>query len=86
MTDEEKPTLQPATDDELKDSLSFGLRFAGRKRVHAADDFMARIAAENLVQHLQRSGYVHVMRNIANIIPLEESWLSSCRCRSAGRS
>ncbi len=58
MTDEEKPTLQPATDDELKDSLSFGLRFAGRKRVHAADDFMARIAAENLVQHLQRSGYV----------------------------
>ncbi len=58
MADEEKPTLRPATDDELKDSLSFGLRFAGRKRVHAADDFMARIAAENLVQHLQRSGYV----------------------------
>ncbi len=58
MTDEEKPTLLPATDDELKDSLSFGLRFAGRRRLHTADDLMARIAAEHLVQHLQRSGYV----------------------------
>lgn len=58
MADEEKPTLLPATDDELKDSLSFGLRFAGRRRLHIADDLMARIAAEHLVQHLQRSGYV----------------------------
>ena len=58
MTDDGTPTLLPATDEELKDSLSFGLRFVGRKRVHAADDFMARIAAEHLVQHLQRSGYV----------------------------
>ena len=58
MTDDDKPTLQLATDDEVKDSLSFGLRFVGRKRVHVADHLIAGIAAEHLVQHLQRSGYV----------------------------
>ena len=39
-------------------SLSFALRYAGRKRVHSADDVMARVTAEQLVQHLQRCGYV----------------------------
>ena len=62
MTDDDKLTLQPATDDELKDSLSFGLQFAGRKRVHVADNFTARIAAEHLVRHLQQSGYVVMKR------------------------
>jgi len=50
--------LSPATREELISSLSFALRFAGRKRVHKADDFMARIAAEHLVDHLARSGFV----------------------------
>ena len=36
----------------------FALRYAGRKRVHTADDIMARVTAERLVQHLQRCGYV----------------------------
>jgi ubiquinone/menaquinone biosynthesis C-methylase UbiE len=34
------------------------LRFHGRKRVHDADEMMARITAERLVEHLERSGYV----------------------------
>lgn len=65
MTDDDKLTLQPATDDELKDSLSFGLQFAGRKRIHAADNFIARIASEHLMKHLQRSGYVVMKRRAA---------------------
>jgi hypothetical protein len=52
------PNLRPATRDELTQSLSFALRFSGRKRVHDADETMARITAERLVGHLERSGYV----------------------------
>jgi len=52
------PNLRPATRDELTQSLSFALRFNGRKRVHDADEVMARITAERLVEHLERSGYV----------------------------
>jgi len=85
MTDDDKRTLHPATAAELEDTLSFALRYAGRRRVHTADDVMARVTAERLVQHLERSGYVHVMRNIANISSLEHLW-PSYPCRSAGRS
>jgi hypothetical protein len=52
------PNLRPATRDELRQSLSFALRFNGRKRVHDADETMARITAERLVEHRERSGYV----------------------------
>ena len=83
---DDKRTLHPATAAELEETLSFALRYAGKLRVHTADDVMARVTAERLVAHLERSGYVHVMRNIANTISLEDSWLSSCRYRSAGRS
>jgi hypothetical protein len=48
----------PVTRDELTRSLSFALRFNGRKRLHDADEIMARITAERLVEHLERSGYV----------------------------
>ena len=56
MTDNDERTLHPATAAELAESLSFALRYAGRKRVHTADDVMARVTAERLVQHLERSG------------------------------
>ncbi len=68
MTDEDKRTLHPATAAELEESLSFALRYAGKKRVHSADDVMARVTAERLVQHLERSGYV-LMRRPAAIAP-----------------
>ena len=61
MTDADKRDLVPATAAEVEESLSFGLRYAGKRRVHTADDVMARVTAERLVQHLQRCGYV-VMR------------------------
>ncbi len=58
MSDEEKAALRPASAQEIEESLSFALRFEGRKRVRHADEAMARITAERLVQHLERSGYV----------------------------
>ncbi len=50
--------LRPATADEIAQTLSFALQYEGRKRVHHADNVMARITAERLVRHLERSGFV----------------------------
>ncbi len=50
--------LRPATADEIEQSLVFALRFNGRKRVHQGDEFMAKITAERLVEHLERAGFV----------------------------
>jgi hypothetical protein len=60
VTDE--ALLRPATPEEIAESLSFALRYDGRRRVHHADEAMARITAERLVQHLERSGYVLMRR------------------------
>ena len=62
MSGGEKAALRPASAQEIEVSLSFALRFDGRKRVRHADEAMARIAAERLVQHLERSGYVLLMK------------------------
>ncbi|HET8997371.1 MAG TPA: hypothetical protein VFN42_11960 [Acetobacteraceae bacterium] len=51
-------TLRPAQPDEIAEALAFALRYEGRKRVHHADDVMARITAERLVRHLERCGFV----------------------------
>ena len=50
--------LTPATREDLIATLSFGLQFTGRKRTHHVDSFMARVAAEHLVDHPARSGFV----------------------------
>ena len=62
MSDDDKLGLRPASALEIQESLSFALRYAGRKRVHHADDAMARITAERLVEHLELSGYVLMKR------------------------
>jgi hypothetical protein len=49
----EDPSLRPATTDEIMSALSFALLFQGRKRVHHADDIMAKITAERLTKHLK---------------------------------
>jgi hypothetical protein len=54
--------LRPASPAEIADSLSFALRYDGRRRVHHADDAMACITAERLVAHLARSGFVIMKR------------------------
>jgi hypothetical protein len=50
--------LRLAEPQDVADALAFALRYAGRKRVHHADDIMARITADRLVQHLKDAGYV----------------------------
>ena len=53
--------LRPATGEEVRETLSYALRYEGRRRVHTADDVMARVTAERLGEHMARSGLV-VMR------------------------
>jgi len=65
MTDDTQRTLHPVSAAEVEESLSFALRYAGRRRVHTADDVMARVTAERLVRHLERSGYVLMKRPAA---------------------
>ena len=54
--------LRPADPTELSDALSHALQFDGRKRRRTADDFAARITADHLVKHLERSGFVILKR------------------------
>ena len=54
--------LTPADPADLADALAFALRFAGRKRVHNADEIMAEIVARRLVEHLEREGFVVMKR------------------------
>ncbi len=58
----EPDKLRPATLDEIIETLSFALRYDGRRRVHLADSFMARVAAERLAEHLRLSGFVVMKR------------------------
>jgi hypothetical protein len=50
--------LTPADTRDLADAVTFTLRFDGRRRVHSADEYMATIAAERVVRHLERAGFV----------------------------
>jgi hypothetical protein len=56
--------LTPADPRDLADAIAFSLRFEGRKRVHQADEYMAATAAERVVRHLERAGFV-VMKKSA---------------------
>jgi hypothetical protein len=53
--------LTPVDPRDLADAVAFALRFEGRKRKHDAAEYMAAIAAERVVRHLERAGFV-VMR------------------------
>lgn len=52
------PELRPASAEEVRGALAFALRFECRKRHHHVDGFMAELAAEKLVEHLRRAGFV----------------------------
>lgn len=56
--DEKDGHLLPASSSEIAEALIHGLRYDGRRRVHDADELMARVVAERLVEHLERSGFV----------------------------
>jgi hypothetical protein len=61
MPDRADENLTPADPGDLADAIAFALRYSGRKRVHPADDYMAKIAAERIVRHLEHARFV-VMR------------------------
>lgn len=42
--------------------IAFALQFDGRKRTHRADEMVARIVAEHLVEALDRAGLVIMQR------------------------
>ena len=50
--------LTPADPSDVAESIAFALRFEGRKRKHDAAEYMAAIAAERVVRHLERAGFV----------------------------
>ncbi len=54
---DERP-LRPATTEELEDTLTFALRFKGRKRWDGAGPMIAQIAADYLRRALEDAGYV----------------------------
>jgi hypothetical protein len=58
---DENEKLTPADPSDLADAVAFALQYSGRKRVHQADEYMAKIAAEQIVRHLEHSRFV-VMR------------------------
>ena len=70
MSDDDKVQLRPVMAEEIEQTLSFALRFDGRRRVHHADNAMARITAERLVAHLQKAGYVLMKRSDASMPPI----------------
>ena len=59
---EELPTLRPATAEEIEETLSFALRFKGRKRSDVAGPMIAQSAAEHLRCSLEASGFVVMKR------------------------
>ena len=58
----DQPSLRPATPEEIEETLSFALRFKGRKRADVAGPMVAQIAAEHLRRHLEASGFVVMKR------------------------
>ncbi|UYH51011.1 hypothetical protein N5W20_07920 [Candidatus Kirkpatrickella diaphorinae] len=51
-------SLTPASPEDIASALMHALRFDARRRIHDADELMARLVAVRLVAHLQRCGFV----------------------------
>ena len=47
---------------DLAEAIAFALRYRGGKRVHQADESMAQIAAERIIEHLARARFVIMKR------------------------
>lgn len=53
-----RPTSAPATAEELRETLAFCAPVRWPEAPPYADGFMAELAAEKLVEHLTRAGFV----------------------------
>jgi hypothetical protein len=58
MPEPDDDKLTPADPRDLAEAIAFALRYRGEKRVHQADEYMAQIAAERIVEHLARARFV----------------------------
>jgi hypothetical protein len=58
ITRDPADNLTPADARDLAESIALALRFEDRKRKHDAAEYMAAIAAERVVRHLERVGLV----------------------------
>jgi hypothetical protein len=54
--------LTPAAPEDIAESIAFALTFSGKKRVHDSDRMTAAIAAQRIVRHLERCGFVVMKR------------------------
>jgi hypothetical protein len=61
MRDDAKK-LTPADASDIAESVAHALLFSGRKRVHDSDRMMASIAAQHIVRHLEKCGFVVMKR------------------------
>ncbi len=64
---DDPPPPRRASDEEVVETLSFALRFDGRKLFPQASSLMARITAEHLARHLKRCGFELVKRPDATV-------------------
>ena len=69
MTEPNTADLTPVTGEETEWTLSFALRFDGRKHHHRADEAMARIVTAHLNRHLRQSGFVVMKKPPARYRP-----------------
>jgi hypothetical protein len=68
--------LRSADSTEVAAALAYALLYDGKRCVHHADDAMARITAERLIGHLERSGFV-LMRQEPGAAPTTAGMPSS---------
>lgn len=54
--------LTPADPRDLADAIALALRYRDGKRVHQAEEYMAQIAAERIVEYLDRAQFVVMKR------------------------
>lgn len=83
MTDDAPPPppMRSATDEEIAQTLAFGLRYEGRRRVRDADDAMAHITAARLVKLLRTSGYT-VSKSASTAAPSTTAHMPDATSRS----
>ena len=71
MTDHTPPRLKPADREDAIESLAYALRFDNRGKVRrVAETIINRIAAERMVEELDRAGFVVLRKPPA----LAHSW------------
>jgi hypothetical protein len=69
--------LTPADASDIAESIAFSLLFSGKKRVHDTDRLTASVAAQRIVRHLEKCGFVVMKRpTIGGSAPLNPpaSW------------